>query len=348
MNDFNVIKEFKQLYDEGIITQEEFENKKREVLGMRSKEEELRIAEENRIREEEYQKTIEREKLIEAEHQRKLEEAQIAEREHQRKVEEARLAEQERIRKLEEEKRKKKEDKKAANKGKNKLIIVAIVAIVIIVGVFVVLSGNDNGNYDDYTDYNSTYEWPSSGLATSIPEPTIKTGHIQNHYDIMMDFYLYKATLDDFETYVSECKEVGFTIVEKETGTDYSAYNEDKTRYVDIEYYEDSNKMYVVVRAPEEWSEINWPKSDIAELIPQPDSLIGKVNTDSAETLDVDISNVSLKAFNEYINKCIEVGFDVDYNRYEKSFNASDKNGYYLSIDLETFDVMNIRLTYEE
>ena len=99
---YDMLKEYKLLLDEGAITKEEFEKKKRELLGLPDLEEEKRqIIEQKRKEEEARQKAIRDAELAELEKQRKLEEAKL---EQQRKLEEAKLEEQARQRKLEEAK----------------------------------------------------------------------------------------------------------------------------------------------------------------------------------------------------------------------------------------------------
>lgn len=346
---YDMLKEYKALLDEGVITEAEFEKKKRELLGMPDKEAQQRLFEQNKKAEEEHQKKIEEEKRIAAEHQRKLEADRIAEREHQRKLEEAKLAEQKRKAKIEEEKRleaerrkKEKEEKKAAKKGKGKIVIFAIIAIVVVVGAVFLINGMSNSGYVDTTNYNAVYEWPESGLANSVPKPVVETGEINNDHDTMLDFYLYKTTAEDYLAYVQACKDSGYTVVEEDSGTYYRAYNEAGDRYVDIEYYDDDDKIYVVVRAPEQWADIYWPKSELAKTLPVPEKLYGIVNWDDADSLDVDIANVTVAEFNAYIDKCIEAGYDVDYSRDENSFSAENIDGNELDIWYEYFNVMNI------
>jgi len=158
----------------------------------------------------------------------------------------------------------------------------------------------------------------------------------------MLDFYLYKTTSGDYMAYVRACKDDGYTVIEEDSDTYYRAYNEAGDRYVDVEYYKDDSKIYVVVRAPEKWSDIYWPKSELAKTLPVPEKLYGIVNWDDSDSLDVDIANVTVAEFNAYIDKCIEAGYNVDYSRDENSFSAENADGNELDIWYEYFNVMNI------
>lgn len=348
---YDALKEYKQLLDEGVITEEEFENKKREILGMPNKEAEENAIRQQRMEEEKRKKALEEEERAQAEHKRRLEEERIAEREHQRKLEEAKLLEQERQRKIEEEKQaeaiKKKEEKivkKAKKKEKRRKVLIALgVAFFILIVISIV---NDNrydvDNYQDTTDYNSVYEWPVSGLAKDVPKPVIETGEISNNNDTMFDFYIYQAEYKDYTAYVDACKQFGYINIDEELDTEYCAYNEAKDRYVEINYYDDDNKIYIVVRAPRNWTDIYWPKSEIAKTLPVPDKLFGYVSWDDSDSLDIYIAGVTRQEFNDYINKCMDAGYNVDYSRYDDYYSAEDTNGNQLYIYYKEFDVMNI------
>ena len=353
-DNFEELKIYKRLLDEGVITEVEFEKKKRDILGMPDKEEQQRKVEQDIKAEEERQKKIEEEKQLIAEHQRKLEEDKIAEREHQRKVEEAKLAEQEHQRKVAEGKRAeaarkkqekeiKKAERKVANRKRMKIVIIVITVIVVLIGGFFVFNTLRYSGRIDTTNYNVTYEWPSTGLALDIPIPEVETGEVNSDYDTFFGIHIYNVSTEAFDEYVTACKNAGYTVVVEETDTRYLAYNQDNTRYLEVKYgWSSDDSMYITVEAPEDWEEIYWPKSKIANTLPVPSKLYGKISTDESDSLDIYIANVSQVEFDAYIDACIESGYDVDYSRYEDSFSAEDANGNELDIYYESFNVMNI------
>ena len=51
---------------------------------------------------------------------------------------------------------------------------------------------------------------------------------------------------------------------------------------------------------------------------------------------------VLLMLLNDYIDRCLEVGYDYDYDRHDKSFYATDKSGNDLTVCYEGFDIMYI------
>lgn len=234
------------------------------------------------------------------------------------------------------------------SKKKKRIGLSIIVVIVLSVIGITILIGMTNRGDKDTTNYNAVYEWPESGLAKSVPKPTLENGEINNNNDTMFDFYLYKASFDDYGSYVNACKEYGYNDVDKESDANYQAYNDEFNRHVDVEYYEDDRKIYVVIRAPENWTNIYWPKSKLASTLPVPDKLYGIINWDESDDLDVDIADISMDEFNAYIDDCIDAGYDVDYSRYDDSFSAENSQGIELDIRYEYFHVMNIDVDVPE
>ena len=81
----------------------------------------------------------------------------------------------------------------------------------------------------------------------------------------------------------------------------------------------------------ETMGQIKWPNSSIAKLLPVPKSLIGSIDYDSEDSLDVDIQT-SKSDYQEYVNECKNKGFTVDYTSYGDSYSASDSNGNEISL----------------
>ena len=69
--------------------------------------------------------------------------------------------------------------------------------------------------------------WPQSGPAKLLPVPTSTTGKIT--FDDEDDFTaeLSNMTIDDFNAYVEQCKNMGFTEDYYKTDTTFSAENAD-------------------------------------------------------------------------------------------------------------------------
>ena len=89
---------------------------------------------------------------------------------------------------------------------------------------------------------------------------------------------------------------------------------------------------------------ISWPSTGIADNLPQPKSDVGIISTDSTDTFSAYVGNTSLDDFNDYVDKCLDGGFDIDYSRYDESFYAENKAGDNLTVTFEGNNTMYINV----
>ncbi len=85
----------------------------------------------------------------------------------------------------------------------------------------------------------------------------------------------------------------------------------------------------------EEVTDIKWSDSELARLLPEPPSKVGKVNLDSADSLIVDIGKVTQADFDAYVESCREKGFVVDYTRGDDNYIACDEAGNKLVVSYD-------------
>ena len=102
--------------------------------------------------------------------------------------------------------------------------------------------------------------------------------------------------------------------------------------------------MSISMHAPLEIGELVWPTSQIARLLPKPDSERGLLYRETSDYLFVFVSDTPLQAYSSYVQRCIDSGFDVDYSRDKTYFYASNRDGYKLSVDYYGFQIMEIHL----
>lgn len=82
----------------------------------------------------------------------------------------------------------------------------------------------------------------------------------------------------------------------------------------------------------EKTSEYRWPDSELANMIPQPDSPYGRISSESERSFLIDIYDVSEKQFEDYVDQCKEYGFSVDYSKMTNYYSANNEAGYSLRI----------------
>ena len=68
-----------------------------------------------------------------------------------------------------------------------------------------------------------TYKWPTTGIATLLPEPNLEYGKIMSESSDYFAIDLYFAEEKDFEDYVDKCKDKGFTVDYSLTSSHFSA-----------------------------------------------------------------------------------------------------------------------------
>lgn len=77
---------------------------------------------------------------------------------------------------------------------------------------------------------------------------------------------------------------------------------------------------------------IVWDEIVLGDMLPEPPAYKGEIHTNDSEQIWVDISNVSNKQFNNYVDDCKDMGFDVDAELDSYSYNAYNEEGYKLSL----------------
>lgn len=192
-------------------------------------------------------------------------------------------------------------------------------------------------------EYNSVYEWPVTGLSQYLPKPEAVNGKIETNNDEIFSIDVYKVSSAEFENYVEKCKDAGFSLYTTESKSVFYAYNEEEYE-LSVYYFEDEKRLSIIIKEPYEMVEVSWPTSDLVKLIPVPDSSVGHIFFERADHFSLYVDNITEEQYNEYVDKCMKKGFDVDYSRSEKYYKAYNKKGYYLVVEAKVFDKMYIKI----
>ncbi len=96
----------------------------------------------------------------------------------------------------------------------------------------------------------SEITWPTTGLATKVPQPSSTIGKISWDNTDTFGAYIGNTTKQDYENYVKACQDLGFVNDHSKSEKRYSATNNDNYEIV-LEYH-GNNTMYISVDAPEE------------------------------------------------------------------------------------------------
>ena len=87
-----------------------------------------------------------------------------------------------------------------------------------------------------------------------------------------------------------------------------------------------------------------WPTMGSAALIPKPKSTKGSIEINSHIQLFVYVGETSYDDYIDYVEQCIERGFNVDFNRGDKVFDAENEAGDSLRVEYEGNNLMSISM----
>ena len=224
--------------------------------------------------------------------------------------------------------------------GKGKIVLLVIIALI---AIFMV--SRIKGNSRDAK--NSKLDWPTSGLATMLPEPGTDKGKVEINSDTAFSATLAEYSSSDYSSYVDACKEKGFTVDADQIGIGYAAFNE-KGYKLSLTYYERKEELTVHLEAPDEMSTITWPTSGPGSLLPAPPSTQGSIVNDSSKLYQVNVGGMDKDAFSAYAAQCKEAGFDVDYSSGDTYYQANNADGAKLRVDYKGANVVSIRIDASE
>ena len=90
--------------------------------------------------------------------------------------------------------------------------------------------------------------------------------------------------------------------------------------------------------------EISWPKSDIAAIVPIPESTYGKIEWEQDYGFVIYIGNTTKQEYKKYVDLCWDSGFNIDYSRGDDYFWADNEDGHCLTVRYQSGNVMFIRI----
>lgn len=211
------------------------------------------------------------------------------------------------------------EVQKKSEKGKKPFykkwwfIVIAIIAVIVV-----------------FSSINTEKEdWSNLELSEHIPEPKKGKIRVGSDLDDWLGVTFENVSSDYYNEYKQACIDMGYTIDVNKYGDSYEAFNSEGYK-LSLSYI--SKDMGIILQAPEEMSQIQWPTSGVGAMIPVPSSTFGKITSDSSNTFRVTLGNTTIDDFNNYIKSCEEKGFNVDYMKQEKNYSAKNSEGYRLNV----------------
>jgi hypothetical protein len=80
-------------------------------------------------------------------------------------------------------------------------------------------------------------------------------------------------------------------------------------------------------------TEFRWPESEIASLLPVPESTVGTLEWETATGILVRLRNISRDQYDSYVDACREQGFVNDSIWSDDSYSAYNEAGYFLMLE---------------
>lgn len=185
------------------------------------------------------------------------------------------------------------------------------------------------------------YTWPGSTLAQMIPQLSADSGATALDNEEKCEILLFGVSQETLKSYVATCKAAGFAVDCEEGSTYFNGYNSDG--YFLHVSVNDMGKLSITLEAPMEFSEITWPSTGPATIIPEPPSSSGTISSDYAWSFSVYIANMTIDDFNDYVDQCIEKGFEKDY-RSDQYFSADKGGDIRLTIEYKGFNTVWISI----
>ena len=184
--------------------------------------------------------------------------------------------------------------------------------------------------------------WPQGELAQVIPSMNKQCANVYEVDGYLSFDVVEKVKKADYDAYVAECEGKGFTEEAKKTNDDFEAYNADGYKLT-LRFDDFSDpEIHVNVEAPEPMEDLTWPSSGPATLVPVPESKKGSIETDSEKKFAVYIGDTSSDAWEAYVAKCQDAGFNVDYTKGDSNYSAKNANGDSVTISYEGANTMRL------
>lgn len=194
-------------------------------------------------------------------------------------------------------------------------------------------------------DSSKKLEWPDDKLGELIPRIENASGEVVSKNLDYLRINLDDISESQYLDYIVDCKSNGFNIEAVESGSVYysfTAFNSNGYK-IDINYYFDGD-MDISVYAPISMSDFDWPDSDIAKMLPIPDSNYGKIEWEAEYGFVIYVGNTTKTEYKDYVSAVYALGFTVDYKKGDYYFYADNADGYSVSLKYEGFNTMFVRI----
>lgn len=233
-----------------------------------------------------------------------------------------------------------------------KKILCTVMALLVVGTSGVVFTGCGSDS-EEYT----TITWATSGIGSLAPKPKSTKGKISIDSEDSYQATISEVSVDDFKSYVNDCKKKGFDVDYSSVDGMYTA--KDKKGYdLSVYYQDDEETMDIIINAPEQETTVatkpktTKPKATKKTTSQKSNSTSG-VNADFKATMDSyeEFFNDYVDFMKKYKNSTDITSMASDYADYiTKYSDMMQKLNDIKSEDLSTADLayyneVNARIT---
>ena len=197
-----------------------------------------------------------------------------------------------------------------------------VTGVIIYVIIMIVIVGNIAKRNEKEEDSYSTYRWPSNGIAALLPEPNAEYGEITNESEDSFGIDLYHMSKNDFEDYIAECKDEGFSVDYNKTSSSY--YADDRNgNSLSIWYDEDDEEMTIRIMAAVDEIDEDRRTDEIADnnMSNNADN-----NTDNNAVIPDHENHEEGAAENTEITDAAETGSETEETETDETENSDSQN----------------------
>ncbi len=191
-----------------------------------------------------------------------------------------------------------------------------------------------------------TLNWPTSGLATLLPDPPTKRGEIIYDDDDQFMANVAECSEGQYEEYVESCTDKGFTTDAESTSSTYEAFSNEGYK-LRLDYSSSDEELSIYLNAPVEMNTLVWPTTGAGSNAPAPSSSKGRIDSDSSSIFVAYVGDTDITVYGAYVDACIAAGYSIDYQKGDKSFYADRADGAHITVSYEGFNTMKVAVNLE-
>lgn len=190
--------------------------------------------------------------------------------------------------------------------------------------------------------YSKSENWDSLVLGNSLPSfDDIENCYIERDNDSLLAIIAVDASQEQFDSYVNDCKNFGFTYTTSQDDSFYSAYSSDNSELV-IRYSTDTQHLEICLYAPNECGTLDVPEN-VRDYLPVLPSETGyeEINWDNA--YEFVLNNVTQSAFESFADACnSQFDYDMHSNNSTYFYSSNKESAINLTLEFCGVDLMKI------